>query len=251
MKMQHLFLVSLALLLLVSCGKKGPVRPFQEKLPAAVTTAKLLQRGADFQLQWKMPKKNQDGSRLTDLDTLNVERLFSSEGEFCAECPDPWPIIARVHPDLPAPAQSVGDLFLLRDSGARVGQMARYRLQANNRIGDTGLPRIIKQRFREPVAAPAGLSIITHDKSIELHWQPSPVPAGARLIGYQIYRRDETESFLPVATNLRPIEKINFEDYGLQNSRTYYYRVRTLFDFEGEFLESMPSIVVSARPTAG
>lgn len=251
MRIRHLFLRSLVLLLLVGCGNKGPVRPYQEKLPAAVRSAKLLQRGADFQLRWKMPTQNQDGSPLTNLETIYIERLFSSEGEFCAECPDPWPLIARVRPDLPAPAQNVGDLYLLRDSGADIGQTARYRLQARSRQNDLGLPLSLKQVFREPVAAPTGLRIIAHNRSIELNWLPAAVPAGAKLIGYQIYRREEGQSFLPLATNLRPIVGSSFADYGLQNSLTYYYRVRSLFDFEGQLLESLPSIEFSARPTAG
>ncbi len=241
----------LTLLLLAGCGKKGPVRPYQEKLPQAVRSAKLLQRGASFQLQWKLPQRNQDGSPLSDLETVNIERLFSSPGEFCAECPDPWPRIARIHADLPAPAQSIGDLFLLKDEGAKSGQTARYRLQAVNRLGDLGLALTLKQKYREPVTAPTVLSIIAHDKSVDLHWQPAVIPTGAILRGYQIYRRETGTPFLPRPLTLRPVEKNDFSDFGLQNARTYFYRIRSLFSFEGEMLESLPSAKVSAMPTAG
>ncbi len=251
MQIRYLLPTCLTLLLLAGCGNKGPIRPFQQKLPGAVKSAKLLQRGVGFQLQWKLPQRNQDGSALSDLDSVNVERLFSTESEFCAECRDPWPLIARVHPDLPAPAQSVGALFLLSDSGAILGQTARYRLQARNRLGDLGQSLILKQDFRQPVAAPTGLSITAYDRSIVLHWQPTAIPAGAGLVGYQIYRREGDKPFRPLALNLRPIEKVEFSDYGLQNSRTYYYRVRSLFNFAGQMLESLPSVEISARPTAG
>ena len=251
MQMRSLFLICLTLLLLAGCGKKGPVRPREEKLPEAVKSARLLQRGANFQLQWKIPERNLDGSALSDLDRVNIERLFSSEAEFCSECPDPWPLIAKVRADLPAPAQTVGALFLLSDSGTQTGQTARYRLQAVSRLGALGLPLTLKQDYRDPVAAPTGLSISVHDSSAELYWQAVPIPAGAQLIGYQIYRREEGQLFQPLPLNLRPVEKTDFSDFGLQNSSTYHYRIRSLFDFDGQRLESLPSSAVSARPTAG
>ncbi len=251
MRFCYLFSTCLTLLILAGCGNKGPVRPYQEKLPVAVSSAKLLQRGNGFQLQWKMPQRNQDGSPLSNLQAVHVERLFSLESEFCAECRDPWPLIARVHPDLPTPAQSVGALYLLSDSGATIEQTARYRLQARNLLGDMGQTLILKQAFREPVSAPTGLSVTIHDRSIELHWQPTEIPAGASLVGYQVYRREEKKPFQPVAINLRPIRKIKFSDYGLQNSRTYHYRIRSLFNFAGEMLESLPSVEISAQPSAG
>lgn len=251
MRIRSLFLTCLTLLLLAGCGNKGPVRPYQEKLPETVRSAKLLQRGDGFQLQWKMPQRNQDGSPLSNLQAVHVERLFSFESEFCEECRDPWPLIARVHPDVPSPAQSVGAIYLLSDNGAVLEQTARYRLQARNLLGDMGQPLILKQVFREPVPAPTGLNIMSHDRSTELRWLPTTLPAGARFVGYQIYRREENTPFQPLALNLRPIKKNEFSDYNLQNSRTYYYRVRSLFDFAGETLESLPSVEISAQPSAG
>ncbi len=251
MQMRSLFLICFTLLLLIGCGKKGPVRPYEEKLPEAVSSARLLQRGAEFQLQWQAPERNLDGSALVDLDRVNIERLFIREAEFCSECRAPWPLIAKVRTDLPAPAQTVGALFLLSDSGAQPGQTARYRLQAVNRLGAFGPPLTLKQDYREPVAAPDGLSISAHDRSVELRWQATPIPTGAQLIGYQVYRRTAGELFQPLPLNLRPLERPEFSDFGLENSISYHYRIRSLFDFAGQRLESLPSGAVSVRPSAG
>ncbi|WP_020677090.1 fibronectin type III domain-containing protein [Geopsychrobacter electrodiphilus] len=239
------------LILLCACGKKGPVRPLQEKVPQAVEAAKILQRGESFQLQWKMPKHNQDGSSLNDLDEILVERIFSTEDEFCSECTTPWPLIARIHPQLPKPAQQVRNLYLLSDSGALKGQVGRYRLSARNKEGALGLALILKQSYRQPVSPPSDVRIIPHDQSLELNWKPTETLEGAVLVGYQIYRRSGTEPFAPLSTNLRPIKETRFADFGLTNGRTYYYRVRSLFKFGEERLESLPSIPVSATPAAG
>ncbi len=77
------------------------------------------------------------------------------------------------------------------------------------------------------------------------------MPAGAELIGYQIYRHTEGEPFQSIPSSLRPIKKTEYSDFGLDNSRTYHYRVRSLFNFQGQMLESLPSVEVFARPAAG
>ena len=251
MRIRIIFLTSLTLLLIAGCGNKGPVRPFQEKLPSAVQSARILQRGAEFQLLWKAPQRNQDGTPLSDLDTVNIARLFSSEGQFCAECTKPWPVIARIQTELSAPAQTAGDLYLFSDQGATKGQTARYRLQPQNRLGDVGPVLTLKQEYRSPIAAPTGLIAVPHDRSVDLNWQPASIPTGGTLVGYQIYRRENDKPFFPLAINLHPEKKMVFSDFGLNNSSTYHYRIRSLFDFKGQLVESLPSLEVSAQPTAG
>lgn len=239
------------LLALAACGKKGPVRPLEERRPQAVQNAVLLQRGAGFQLRWKMPRHNQDGAPLTDLQSVEIEHLFSDPGEFCAECPGPWPQLARINPQLPAPARQVGELYLLSDQGAGAGQTARYRLTPRNSQGDAGLPLTLTQVYRPPQPGPTGLAIQPHDRSLDLSWQPVAVPVGAKLLGYQVYRRRGTAPFSPLPTNLKPLAETRFADFGLENAQTYSYRVRALFDFAGQQLESLPTEELSATPSGG
>ncbi len=213
-------------------------------------SARILQRGADFQIQWQMPQNNQDGTPV-EIEFVQIERLHSTEAEFCSECPDPWPLLARVYPQLPAPAQRVNDRYLISDRGSSPELTARYRLKVRNKDGDYGTPLILKQNYRTPLEAPAEIQISAYDRSAELHWQPATVPAGASLIGYQVYRRSAKNSFSPVPTTLRPLKKPEFSDFGLENGRRYFYRVRSLFDFNGQLLESLPSNELSAIPAAG
>lgn len=250
--MNRIFILTLlgACLLLQACGNKGPLQPLTGKQPAAVASASLLQRGESFQLQWQLPQSNQDGTRLTDLAQVEVERLISAPSDFCPDCPDAWPRIARINPQLPAPALQVRDLYILSDQAGPVGSNVYYRLRPRNMQGLYGPPQALQQAIREPVAAPAGLNAVADDRRVELSWNPSAAPAGATLLGYQVYRRPAGQPFSPLPTNLSPLEKTGFSDFGLDNGRRYEYRVRSLFDFSGERLESLPGEPVTAVPAA-
>jgi hypothetical protein len=246
-----LFLGLFLLLVLGACGKKGPVRPLQEKSPRAVESAQILQRGEGFQIRWEMPQRNQDNSRLEDLDEILIERIFSAPQDFCAECPTPWPLIARIQPQLPRPAQRIRNLFLLSDQGAQAGQVAHYRLTARNKEGALGTPLLLQQPYLPAAAAPVEVRVTPHDQSLELHWRSADQPEGGVLLGYQVYRRSGSAPFSPLPTNLHPLDKPEFSDFGLENGRTYFYRIRSLYDFAGQRLESLPSPEVSGVPAAG
>ena len=241
----------IAMLLLTACGKKGPVRPLEEKLPGTVTDVRLVQRGAGFLLQWKMPQQNLDGTPLDDLDRVYVERLVAEDADFCPECSAPWPLLARISPQLPRPARHINDQFLLSDGEFAPGARIHYRLRARNRQGDFGPVVELDQSIRPSFTGPADLLVSGSDRSADLRWQPAVLPGSARLLGYQIYRRVDDAPYSPLPTNLRPLEQTHFSDFGLENDRLYHYRVRSLFDFGGKLLESLPSREVSTIPKAG
>jgi hypothetical protein len=238
------------LVLLIGCGKRGPVRPLIEKLPRGVTGAELTQRGNGFLLSWKMPTENQDGTRLDDLDVVEIRRLFVAPAEFCSECPAPWPLIARISPQLPAPARRIKQTYLFIDQGAAVGQVAHYRLTALDREGRASAPVELHQAWRTPDAAPELVRAVAGDRSVSLEWKASLVPEGATLLGYQLYRREaETEySLLPMT--IRPLEKPEFSDFGLVNGKVYTYRMTRLIEVDGDMFESLPSADIRVIPTA-
>ena len=244
-------LLLFALFASCACGMKGPVRPLEEKLPGTVKEVKLHQRGAGFLLQWKMPDKNLDGTPLDNLDQVYVEHLLISDADFCAECSAPWPLLTRVSPQLPRPAQRINDAYLLSDGDFAPGDRIHYRLRVRSRQGDFGPELEIAQSVRPAVEPPAELGVSGQDRSADLRWREAEVPAGARLLGYQVYRRVDDEPYSLLPTNLLPLQKPSFSDFGIENGRLYHYRVRSLFDFGGEQVESLPSCEVSTIPAAG
>lgn len=245
-----LSIVLLFVLLVAGCGKKGPVRPLIEKMPQSVTAAELTQRGNGFLLSWKMPTENQDGSRLDDLDVVEIRRLFVAPVDFCSECPAPWPLIARISPQLPAPARRIKQSYLFIDQGAEVGQVAHYRLTAFDREGRASAPLERYQAWRKPEAAPEVMKTRVGDRTVSLQWRASPVPEGAKLLGYQLYRREAGSEYSLLPMTIRPLEKTEFSDFGLVNGKAYDYRVTRLIEVDGQLYESLPSADIRVIPTA-
>jgi len=247
---QARLLVLMVFLLLMGCGKRGPVRPLIEKLPQSVTAAELIQRGNGFLLSWKMPTENQDGTRLDDLDHVEIRRVFAPPAEFCSECPTPWPLIARISPQLPAPAKRIKQTYLLVDRGAETGQVAHYRLTVLNREGHASVPVDLQRIWRRPQAAPVLVKSVVGDRSVTLEWRPASVPEGASFVGYQLYRREAESEFSLLPMTIRPLEKPEFSDYGLRNGQTYVYRITRLSEVDGQRCESLPSAEIWVVPTA-
>lgn len=231
-----------------ACGNKGPLQPLDLRQPGQPQAARLLQRGSDFQLQWKLPKKAQDATSAADIDFVEIERLISTADAYCPSCPDPWPRIARISPYLPQPARQVRDIFLLRDSGGRPGEILYYRLRVRNLSGTYSPPLLLQQTYRLPLPAPGNLQAEEQGHTILLSWNPSEVPEDATLLGYQVYRRRDEQPFSPLPTNRRPLKTTSFSDYDLASGHTYSYRVRSLFDFSGEQVESRPGRELSFSP---
>lgn len=245
-----LLLLLIATLPVAGCGKKGPLQPRQQLRPGPVENARLIQRGTTFQLRWRLPQTTGAGTP-TEIDSVRVERLVSPPDAYCPECSDPWPIIARINPRLPDPARQIRDMFLLNNAVGQAGSTVYYRLSAHNLDGYTGPSLILQQSFREPPASLTGLEAVSADRSAELRWQPATPPSGATLLGYQVYRRLSGEDYSPLPTNIKPLSEPRFSDFGLENGRRYEYRVRSLFDFSGEQVESLPGEEISITPQAG
>lgn len=246
---RRLLWVVMCALLLTACGKRGPVRPLIEKLPNGVTAAKLTQRGNGFLLRWKMPTENQDGTRLDDLDLVEIRRLFATPAEFCSECPTPWPLIARISPQLPAPARRIKQTYFLVDQGAENGQVAHYRLVAVNREGRASVPVDLHQVWQKPQAAPEMVNTQVGDRSVTLKWRPSPLPEKVTLVGYQLYRRESGTEYSVLPMTIRPLEKPEFSDFGLINGQFYDYRITNLIKVDDYEFESLPSADIRVVPT--
>jgi subtilisin family serine protease len=94
---------------------------------------------------------------------------------------------------------------------------------------------------QNPPGAPTSLSALAGDGSVSLAWQAPTYDGGAPVSGYRLYRGTAPggESFLASVTGT------SFQDTGLANDTTYYYRVSA----ENTLGEGALSTGASATPT--
>ena len=71
------------------------------------------------------------------------------------------------------------------------------------------------------------------------------------LVGYNLYRRYEEQPFPMVPINPKPLQETELLDRGLDNGRTYEYRVRALIRAGDQQLESMASPGALISPQKG
>lgn len=245
------FLALLAgLLFLAACGNKGPVRPLEAPVPGTVKAPELRQQGDALVLGWQLPNSNQDGSPLQQPPIVDIYRMNFDPANECPECFDRSTLLTSIDPQLPDPAQQVGERYLLHDRSLQPGIGYQYKFIVRNAKGDQSRPLILRQACSEPIPAPQQVKITPRDRSVLLQWQAPLLKEGDQLIGYLIYRRIDA-SYNPYPLTPQPLDKPRFEDFSLDNGTRYSYRVRALVK-RGDFqVEGLASAELSATPKAG
>ncbi len=95
-----------------------------------------------------------------------------------------------------------------------------------------------------PPGAPTGLSALAGDASAALAWTPPTFDGGSPLTGYRIYRGTSPNPTVALTPDLGVVT--SFQDSGLSNGQTYYYKVSAL-NTNGEGLLSNQA---SAAPSS-
>jgi predicted small lipoprotein YifL len=241
-------LVFLSLVLLTSCGTKGPVRPLAQPLPAAASEMTLHQQGDALLLSWSLPRSNQDGSELTDLAGFRVYRQSFDPKEDCPDCRDNAPLWRLVELDYLGQAQRRnGQLFLL-DNGLEPGQGYSYKVVPFNRWGQGGPPIERRQTLAMPPPAPAAPKAERQNGALQLSWQATELPADMELLGYQVYRRRPGRAFGAAPRNEELLSQPRFVDSGFETDRSYVYAVRTVVQQAEKVLESALSDTLVITP---
>jgi len=237
--------------ILVACGKKGPVRPLDVNLPGPVQNAELRQRGNELLLSWQLPASNQDNTPLKTAPDIDIYRMLFDPNDDCPECNDHSLPRFTINPELPIPAQRLGDHYLLGDKQVAAGQGYRYRLVPRTLDGQNGQPLTVQAVFIEPPAGPNGFAAEPHDRSATLSWLAVEPEAGQELSGYQIYRR-ESDGIQPAQRLVQlPPSELKYEDLTLENGKQYIYLVRALLKQKDQLLESLPSAAITVIPRSG
>ncbi len=249
MQIRFLFIILIALSL-TACGSKGPVRPLTAAAPGTVQAPELRQQGDALLLGWQLPTTKQDGSQLEQPPVVDVYRMSYDPNDDCPECRDRSTLLASINPELPTPAQQVGNRYLLQDRPLQPGSGYQYKLITRNAGAEQSRPLILRQIYVTPLPAPQQLTVTPHDRSLSLQWRAPVLTAQDELLGYLVYRRIDSEERFRLR-NPQPLTEPSFQEFSLENATRYHYRVRALVKRGDQDIESLPSATVSALPQAG
>lgn len=247
----HLVLL-LLLVLPAGCGKKGPVQPLKQPLPAAPRELTLRQLGMRFLLTWDIPKVNQNGTPLTNLKGFNVYKMRYDLAEDCPECRDTSVLIEEIDLDYLQDVIRRGDSLYFWDAKLKTGFGYKYSVVPFNRRNREGAPAKVRRPMVVPPLPPAGLNAAAHDRLVRIHWEPMTEDRqGVEWLGYNLYRRAPDEPFLSRPLNREPLMNPSFEDFDVQNNMTYVYAVRSVVRILDHPVESPLSPLAEAIPREG
>lgn len=239
--MKRTLALILALLLCSACGKKGALMPPEALVPAVVENLKVQQSGEALRITWSAPSKEKGGRPLRDLAGFRLlKRIIAGDGSDCAACPESWHLLAAVDSDNPGETSKSGATFISYDRGVPSGQTSQFRLVALSKSGGFSAPvtsPLVK--FQPPLAAPT-LTGEVLPAAIKLEFTFAP-PAGARLAGFNVYRRTDKTVPALLPLNPAPLPGSAWEDTGLEFDHSYLYSVTALVVVNGETVESLRS----------
>ena len=246
--MKKIFPLLLVIMLLAACGRKGVLVPPEGLVPAQVSELQLSQRGAGLQLSWTMPNKMASGGKLTDLAGFRVmRREVLPPAEDCEQCPDAYRLLKMVDLAYLQGASRLGGQLYLLDTEVTAKTTYQYRVSAVNKDGESG---IISSPVRGTVIPPLPsprLSATATPTGVELHVSAAPLPTGATLIGFTIYRVKKGGTFSPIPITPQPITTPTYEDSRLERGIVYTYVAGVEATINGERIESVlsPPIAIS------
>lgn len=250
-RLAALIVISVLLLTMLGCGKKGPVRPKLDTVPNAPSELTLQQQGRLFVLGWSVPTQNEDGSRAEDLVGFLIKRLDYDGATGCPTCRDPQIEVAELALNNPEPGQRISNRIYWRDLDIRPGSGYRYAIVPLTVGGGEGPAATIHLAVQQPPASPSNLQVEAGDRQVKLQWTAPALAEGTELVGYNLYRRQAKRSFSIVPVNASPLQTTSLLDRGLDNGRAYEYRVSALVRVGDQLLESMATPGALITPQAG
>lgn len=239
-------ILAASLSLLTGCGKKGPLIPPEALVPAPVATLKVAQKGAEVQVSWTAPGRQEKGGKLEDLSGfLLYRRNVLPPSQDCEECPSAYKQLALVDLDLPEGVRRVGSLWIYDDFDLRKGQTYQYKVRSFARGGaqskDSNKVRVTA--VTPPL--PPVLEAAGSPTEVVLNFVALP-PEQGHAIGYNVYRakKGEPTPFTPL--NKAPLTANTYQDRELFLGTSYDYTVTSLADVDGQIVESAHSNVAEA-----
>ena len=251
-----LFLLALALLSGISCGKrKPPVPPVGRVKQRAEATA--FQRGNQVILSWKMPARNAAKDNVQNIKRVDVYRLAEplsspltlSEEEFASRS-----VIIGTVPvtdaDFALKTLSYADTLEFAGQPARLRYAIRFVNPSGQKAAFSNF--LLVEPAAKVAGAPTSLSAVVSQDAISLEWVAPAANADgstpANLLGYNIYRSGSKTDAGKIL-NKAPVTDTKFPDRFFVFDKEYFYFVRSVSVGTGGLpIESSESNIVTAKP---
>jgi hypothetical protein len=255
------FLVIVLPLFTAGCGRVGPPLPPEILIPRPVSDLTMVQVGSEFHLAWTIPALNMNGSKATTIQRFEVYRMIQPLSR-----PLPAPketakafqgteLVTIDMANLSVSAEGgkviVTDKFSGIDPATLSTNRYWYAVKVRNKKKqDAGFSNIaIRPYF--PVPAPVErIDFKAEELMILLSWNAlsTTEAAGAKVVGYNIYRSEKSQVHPPSPMNGSPVPLPHFEDRNFHFGTTYYYTVRTVVKQGADTAESFDSQEYSFKP---
>jgi hypothetical protein len=256
-------LLALAALVVAACGKVGAPAPPESRLPTPVEDLEGFVRPGAIELTWTTPRRRVDG---TPLRVLAHARVYRFETSGTAEPRaalllggrvNGYEEVARI--DLRRPEAAAPGVVI---EGPRVrfadvrdiapGRRYTYVVLTQDADGRLSAPSARRTLAYVPApAAPAGVEARAGEQRVDLRWQPpTRLLDGSPLTGelsYEVLRALGPDA-APTLVTPEPLRQTEFTDRGLENDRTYAYRVRAIRSERGTLVRGEPSERIAATP---
>ena len=247
-------------LLLAACASQGPPQPPRIEKPERVTDLAVAQIGRTLVLSFTPPALATDGERLSKPLEIQIFRSVTPPGQKTVDAlgaGQPWLTLPRSdlarftegekieYPDeLPEDefSRSLGSTFAFAVRGLTRGFRRRP------------IPGEVSKTVEAvllDVSGPVeGLTVQPTEHALELRWQPPSRTlsggAPADLAGYRVYKSQtgKPDSF----RLLGETASAAYQDPDFQFKNTYFYKVRAVFQRDGQVAESEDSEAVKITP---
>ena len=217
---------------LAGCGVPGEPLPPLLEIPAPVSDLSAVQAGARLRLTWSRPLLSTDGTRIGQLDRMEIYEVLLPPGASLTNFAEQSKLLVTLREaDLSGRQEPLNYEVLL--SSSQIDQTAFFAIKAFSRKGrDAGFSNVSSLQILNLPESPADLQAVVTEKAIQLSWKPPAhsVFGGSAppVAGYRILR---AEVGLPPAESVPTLEigsvdGLTYQDSSFEFGHTYEYTVR-------------------------
>jgi len=235
------------LIVMASCGKKGPIEPPLVRVPQAVENLDLIQRGSTFLLTWANPSAYIDGNLLGEVTEIEIWMIKGDRGAGGAaktwtaeEFESKAELLTRIDTDRfasllrtgakPEAQLTYGYALAGEDIGRKVLTFSLRVRDLKKRASGFAVP--VSLEALTPPVPPQKVQAVVFEDHIQVSWE-SPEQAQKeatppRTASTNVYRSDGGNAASRL--NSAPLKKSEFQDKDFLLGRTYRYFVRAVLE---------------------